>query len=190
MTDLHPALCAEAVWLTVSIAALGSVFHFILRPTLADGFRQKLFAQRRELFLYAYSFRVPFDHPAYLRLRLTMNALIREAKSISVLQIVLVALVLGKPPVVTFESLLVDLEPHVKAKLSAFNERMCLDFGLFTISKSPLGWVMFVLLVLFASVRSGGESLRRAVKNRLSVDAEQLADTLSAGDDCGMTLAA
>ncbi|MGA3043081.1 MAG: hypothetical protein ABSF54_20075 [Bryobacteraceae bacterium] len=77
---------------TILEAAIGScalVFvTFALWPSVRlDVFRQQMFAVRDELFDYAASGKIGFDHPAYRLLRQSMNGFIRYGHRITFFQI-------------------------------------------------------------------------------------------------------
>jgi hypothetical protein len=57
-----------------------------------DSFRQKMFALRDELFDYAESGNLSFDHPAYVELRSLMNGMIRFAHRLTLGQLLVMML--------------------------------------------------------------------------------------------------
>jgi hypothetical protein len=59
------------------------------RSYRVDRFREDLFELRNQLFDFAAAGGIDFDHPAYGRLRVTMNSMIRFAHKVSFLRLVL-----------------------------------------------------------------------------------------------------
>lgn len=59
------------------------VFLILRRMYREDRFRQNMFALRDELFDYALSGKISFDHPAYTILRTSMNGMIRFAHRVT-----------------------------------------------------------------------------------------------------------
>lgn len=74
--------------LLVGFGAIWVLFHFGFRPLLVDEFRQRLFRQRDELFLFAADGGVAFDAAAYRALRDRINALIRFAQRVSLIRFI------------------------------------------------------------------------------------------------------
>jgi hypothetical protein len=109
--------------------------------------------------------------------------MLREAEEISIVQLLLTAWLLGKPPVPAFDELLVDLDEQERIAMSHFHERMCSAFGWHVIVSSPLAWAVFCGAMAWWLISS------REVGEALSNDAEQLADTISIADDCDMAAA-
>jgi hypothetical protein len=80
MADLELALSLLVLW----VLAFGC-----WRPYRADQLRQELFGLRDQLFDYAAGGGVSFDHPAYTRLRTTLNGMIRFAHRVTFLRLCL-----------------------------------------------------------------------------------------------------
>lgn len=74
----------------VSLALLWFFLFWLYKDLCVDHFRQRVFALRDELFDAATSGKIPFDHKAYGRLRVTMNGAIRFAYQISLLHFLVV----------------------------------------------------------------------------------------------------
>jgi hypothetical protein len=75
-----------AVVLQFSVVAfLWSILVFKVIPDARlDGFRQKMFSIRDEMFDYAADGNIAFDHPAYVMLRHQMNGFIRHGHQLTV----------------------------------------------------------------------------------------------------------
>jgi len=69
-------------WLLV--AGMWVCVYVCLRPYRLDALRDDLFEIRHRLFMYAASGAIPFDHPAYGRVRQNINCLIRFAEKLTV----------------------------------------------------------------------------------------------------------
>jgi hypothetical protein len=69
----------EQIMSLLGLIALWAFWYYLWKPQRVDIFRQKLFCLRSDLFDLAAKGTVPFDHPAYMQLRLLINGLIRFA---------------------------------------------------------------------------------------------------------------
>jgi len=67
----------------IGIVALMVGWQFVLKPTLVDGFRQRLFALRHDLFLFMAGGHVSSRDPVYVNFRETLNFLIRYAERLT-----------------------------------------------------------------------------------------------------------
>lgn len=70
---------SAAMHLTLGLILLWILIFGLAREYRTDALRDRLFAVRDKLFDYAQQGGVPFDHPAYVKLRLLINSLIRFA---------------------------------------------------------------------------------------------------------------
>ena len=67
------------------VALLWAILVFKIIPDARlDGFRQKMFSIRDEMFDYAADGKISFDHPAYVMLRHQMNGFIRHGHQLTV----------------------------------------------------------------------------------------------------------
>jgi len=129
-----------------------------------DRFRQELFAVRDELFDFAASGRISFEHPAYGMLRSTMNGFLRWAESLHLLQVALWHFAerrSGSAPDPGFEvrwtQALSDLDPETQDAVQALRNRMhehlvrYLVFGspalMLTVIFPVLTWLVGVTLI-------------------------------------------
>jgi hypothetical protein len=74
---------------TVFLIILIAVGFWLWPCVRLDSFRQNMFGLRDELFDYAASGRIAFDHPAYRLLRQSMNGFIRHAHRLTFFQVVM-----------------------------------------------------------------------------------------------------
>lgn len=83
----------------LNIGAVALVFIALYRvifPGLVADFRHELFALRRQLFLYMAKGNIEPNHPAYVRLRSTINGLLFRAEFVTGLQLLVSAFVAVK----------------------------------------------------------------------------------------------
>jgi len=78
---------------TIGLLVFGLICFWLWPGVRVDSFRQNLFALRDDLFDYAASGQISFQHPAYRLLRQSMNGFIRYAHRIGVFQIVMTVLI-------------------------------------------------------------------------------------------------
>jgi hypothetical protein len=84
---LHIVFALASLWLLI----------FVLRRRYCeDKFRDELFTLRDELFDYAASGNIEFDHHAYTLLRTRMNGIIRYAHRASLMQILVPSFLIRK----------------------------------------------------------------------------------------------
>ena len=73
----------------ISLAGLWWILHWLYRDYKVDQFRQRMFAVRDDLFDFAASGSISFQHPAYRMLRFLINGYIRFGHRISILPVFL-----------------------------------------------------------------------------------------------------
>jgi len=141
-----------------------------------DCFRQKMFKVRDDLFDYAASGRVSFDHPAYRLLRQSMNGFIRYGHQLSFYRFTMTWLewkiLEGRASFQwrdRWRAALGSLDDETRADLENFRDRAELHVATRMIFGSPV--LIFILLVtiivtLFhVGVRSAGDLLRVALSD-------------------------
>ena len=74
---------AEILLIWIDLALLYVIVFVLLRKYRVDALRHKLFVVRGELFDYALSSGLAFDDPAYVRLRSSINSMLRFAHKVS-----------------------------------------------------------------------------------------------------------
>jgi hypothetical protein len=83
---------ATSIHIYLALSLLWFVLLILRRSYREDRFRQNMFALRDELFDYAHSGAILFEHPAYAILRTSMNGMIRFAHRVSISHMVSVYL--------------------------------------------------------------------------------------------------
>jgi hypothetical protein len=175
-------MTTNGVELTVVIETASSLAGLVLLwlllwPQLQiDTFRQGVFAVRDELFLYAASGKIGFDHAAYRLLRKSMNGYIRYGHRLGPFQMLLTVIewrVLEiKPDLSWFEkwesALKTIPDPEVREALKIFHRR-AENLALTTVvSRSAIltGMVFItsIVLVLHGQARGLHQVMRRASK--------------------------
>jgi hypothetical protein len=172
---------ARAVWLGLGILALMLVWRTIFVPAIIDHFRQDLFALRRELFLMMADGKIEPTHPAYVRLRSTMNGLLRFAERVSLVRVTLTMMSLRPLPRRKTQDLIETCEDdEVRAKLEEINSNVGVCFAALSVFASPVGWLLLVVLVVgsavFATCRRITPAMFRA---KLGRRAEPIAEVVS-----------
>lgn len=179
---------AESIRVVLSLLVLMGVVQFLVIPSLLAGFRQRLFGLRRELFLFAAHGHVSFSDPAYVRLRMTINGLLRFAERATFTRVIVTILVTKKATDASFvplDDLLADIEDEeVREQMRIFSSRIGLAFLWQTLLTSPVAWALCVL-ILFAFVAvwimEGGPF--SAIAKLLGRRVEPVAEALS-GNTC------
>src|SRR5258708_3865917 len=142
-----------------SLLGFGFLFAWLVRDYRLDALRQRLFNIRAELFDFADSGAIDFDHPAYGMLRSRLNRLIRFAHRFTSVELLLILLLPS-------EYLKIDDEPQqewltaldtvpsveVRNQLSEYNKQMLVAI-VKHLMYSPIIGVCSPLIVLVAFSR-------------------------------------
>lgn len=118
----------EAIHVSISCLGLWLLCCVFVKDYRLDALRQRLFRLRGELFDYAASGAIAFDHPAYGMLRARINRLIRFAHRFTSTQLVLVLAFepdVPTDPLKQWNSALATVESEaVQEALRDFNSKM------------------------------------------------------------------
>src|SRR5258708_37476155 len=74
---------ASTIHLVVALTAMWVLVFLFWKPYRIDAFRQRLFALRDDLFSYAETGQIRFDHPSYIYLEKSINRAIRLAEQLT-----------------------------------------------------------------------------------------------------------
>lgn len=136
---------ATTFLVVVASTAIFATALSALRMYSRDAFRQRAFALRDELFLYAADGNVPFDHPAYWRLRLMMNATIRFTHRMTFGELILPMCVLGvtkyesieDSPYQRWQEALSECHPDVRKALVDYQRRFSELIAVYVLAANP-----------------------------------------------------
>jgi hypothetical protein len=151
--DVH---IAATIHLAFALVCLWVLVFMCWRTYRVDALRQQLFALRDELFDYATSGAISYDDPAYGKLRLLMNGMIRFAHRLSFPRLLLAVVVNSLWPDPYLMNVLKDWhksieaipQPETRKKLHEFNCRMNDMLIRHLLTGSP---TFLILLVFFAA---------------------------------------
>lgn len=144
------AALTEVVTSLLSVAGLLLLLRLYLGYSV-DRFRQEMFALRDEVFDFAATGQIAFQHPAYGLLRLTMNGFVRWADRLHLLNIAVLVLVSRRDDLkqnafdVKWEKALVGLDAGVQKQLNSYRDRMHQILGAYLLLRSPMLVVTFIL---------------------------------------------
>jgi hypothetical protein len=158
----------------VLLMGLGVILFWLWPSVRLDCFRQEMFAVRDELFDYASSGRIAFNHPAYRLLRQSMNGFIRYGHQVSFYQFIMTWLTWkvleGRESFkwkTKWEAALGSLDDQTRKELSAFHERATMCVIERIVFGSPIlifSLVVSALIILFhAGWKSAGELMTAAL---------------------------
>jgi hypothetical protein len=129
----------------ISICGLWVLLFKFIRDLQVDRFRQALFDLRDSLFDFAADGSIAFDHPAYGKLRMTINGLIRYGHRISLLQYACHSLFnrscfqhAGHVYAREWENVTADLAEPTRRELKLFRRKMNLLVIEHMVKNSPL----------------------------------------------------
>lgn len=126
MTDIKATAVATSL---ISLAGLLLLLR-LYRDYSVDRFREEMFALRDEMFDFAAAGGIAFGHPAYGRLRLTMNGFARRAAGMRLLEIVIFRALFrrDRDEIAEFdadwEKTLDGLDDAARRRLNDFRDRM------------------------------------------------------------------
>jgi len=170
---------------TIGLVMLCIIVFWLWPCVRLDAFRQNLFALRDELFDYAATGRISFDHPAYRLLRQSMNGFIRYAHRISVFQVTM-TLFMWKAirPVepkydwtTKWEQALASIQDNeVRDKLKEFHAQVGLMVAERIVLGSPI-LIAFLIVCLVADLcRQGWKSAQAAFSQAVVEAASRAVD--------------
>lgn len=163
-----PVSSANGVWLGVSVIALAVVFQYVVLATLTDGFRDRLFSLRRELFLLVARGEISRNDRAYRHLRDDLNTYIRYAERMTFARTVMIPLA-----VLAFgdnrvkrnadrhhaETINGVVDDNLRMALRRIDDQAAQAIALHVLASSPVVWVFAVIALPFAllvALASGG----------------------------------
>ena len=118
----------HAFFTSVSVLLVWILLYVLAKDYRLDALRQRLFDLRGDLFDYAASGAISFDHPAYGMLRTRINRLIRFAHRFSSTQLLLVVTFVETPvddPLREWTQAVESVDSaDVRKRLYAFNSKM------------------------------------------------------------------
>jgi len=173
-----PQSVATAVSTALCLAGLWIVLTRFYPSFMTDAFRQSIFELRDRLFDEAAEGAIPFDHPAYLMLRSTMNGFIRFAHRLQLLELVVLFAIAtrsqssreaGEEFGKRWDEALHDLDESARAKLEAYKREMNRLVLTHLIWRSPLlvFTAVIPLLLMVAANRALNYSRRFVAVERL-----------------------
>ena len=160
------------------------VFFWFWPCVRLDSFRQNMFGLRDEVFDYAASGRISFDHPAYRLLRQSMNGFIRHAHRLTVFQIVMNTLawkMAGETPTydwtTRWNAALASIKDRaVMADLIKFHERETMLVSERVVLGSPLLVAILMIGFTLSLFRLGLTSLKAAFYTAVSATTARIID--------------
>jgi hypothetical protein len=153
--QINPTELGRLVWFVFSICALMAAWQVAVVPTLQDCFRLKLFGIRRRLFLYMADGNIEANHPAYTRLRSSINASLRFTERLSFVRVVVGALMSRSEISEQNEqrkAAMSSTTPEVQNQLEKYNNELGKAISLHLLAVSPSLWLIVIGLVLTALV--------------------------------------
>ncbi len=140
-----------------AILAMIFLWQACIRRYLLDSFRQRLFEIRDNLFDYALENKIPFSIDVYVRLRMAINARIRYAHRITLIDLLGGLIFANKMrPVVEeeenkFKNGLAQLSEEHRKHFVEVKERFDKETAFFFLRSNPVVFiaVFFVVLVMF-----------------------------------------
>jgi len=149
-----------------------------------DIFRQKMFALRDELFDYAESGRIGFNHPAYRLLRQSMNGFIRYGHRLTFFQINLMMLYwkfgASQPPMDWTEkwnrAIATVNDEQVRENLVKFHERSIMLVSERLVLGSPVLLLVLFVGLLIGLFNLGWKSAKAAFNRAIAETTSRLID--------------
>lgn len=167
----------------ILLGAAWSLLFWLWSAVRLDCFRQRMFEVRDELFDYAASGRISFDHPAYRLLRQSMNGFIRYGHQLSFSQFVMTWLswkaMEGRDSFrweTKWHEALNTLGPETRRDLLQFHARAALHVGERIVFGSPILTLSLCISVLAVLFHQSWMSVRDLMRAALSETVSRLVD--------------
>jgi hypothetical protein len=170
---------------TIGLLVFGLICFWLWPGVRVDSFRQNLFALRDDLFDYAASGQISFQHPAYRLLRQSMNGFIRYAHRIGVFQIVMTVLIrrVTHPAKQEYDwtrkweqALESVKDREVRTRLEEFHSRVGLMVAERVVLGSPLLISLLVAVLAADLFRRGWKSAQGAFRDAVVEAAARAVD--------------
>jgi hypothetical protein len=183
---------ADGLWVGLSMLFLVLTFQYVFLPTLVDGFRDRLFAIRRDLFRLVAANRIAPTDPAYVNLRRTLNCMIAYAGKLTFLRgFIIPALTMAglsrrapqRHPSLRDEAITAVTNEELREELRAIDDRMANAVAIHVMVSSPVAWVAvlfalpvaIVIALIAGTVETLQENVVAQVSDRVECEAELLA---------------
>ncbi len=167
---------AAELWLVIGLFLCWILVFVCWMDYRVDLLRQELFALRSELFDYAADGNIEFGSPAYCRLRILTNALIRFAHKLNFPRLVLATVVAAKHAesggrmfMREWASDLEKVPPEVRERLVTIHQRIVAAYMSHILAGSP------ILRLASLAAMLGFIKTERSAERRLSEVAEEQA---------------
>lgn len=166
---------------TLTLFALVAAFQFVVLPSLVEGFRQRIFNLRRDMFLLLVDHGLRPDEPAYTHLRSTMNGVLRFAERLTLTRLLLHGTIFRKQTQAYARKLQQNLanieDAALREHLIQYRQRLGQEIVRHVITVSPIAWVLLVLaspVLLLVFLFEGVQALGKLSQNALRVLAGHL----------------
>ena len=145
ITNLESA--AAAFRLVLTIGAIGLSWQYILKPSLINRFRQRIFSTRRDMFIFMANGHIDRRHPAYVNLRTVMNSMLRYAGGLGFVRTVLVVLCLRQATACFTREIDRDIESiqddAVRRQMRKYDAMVSSEIRILFATISPISWLAF-----------------------------------------------
>lgn len=175
-----PKNAADGVWLGFSVIVLVASFQLVLLPTMVDGFRDRLFTLRRELFLLAADGRIAPTHPAYAYLRNALNAHIRYAERITFVRGFLAPMLAMtiRPTLVRHRRGVDEVaaaisDEDVRSAIFKIRNGMYAATAWHVVATSPIAWIVALIVVPIAVITAAVAGTIGALKAKLVTEVSE-----------------
>ncbi len=154
---MNTEIAAKLIVTAISAVGLWYGFFFLYKEHTVNEFRHRMFALRDQLFDEAAAGLIPFNHPAYGMIRITMNGFIRFGHRISLFELAVSYFVTNKDKsaVKSYFSKLSEamksLDQETADKLRSYQARMIQLVLIQAFAASPV--FLFFLLAYFVPVK-------------------------------------
>src|SRR5258708_22697110 len=174
---------ATIVQTTIGLLIVCVILFWLWPCVRLDAFRQDMFAVRDELFDYAASGQISFQHPGYRLLRQSMNGFIRYGHRISVFQITMTILMwktmgpVERDWTKKWEKALTSIEdPELNTKFEEFHARVGVMVAARIVLGSPLMSAFLIVFLIADLFRQGWKSAQGAFSQAVVEAASRAVD--------------
>src|SRR5260221_5341296 len=180
LMPFDPKHAADGVWLGFSVLVLVASFQIVFLPTMVDGFRDRMFALRRELFVLVVDDRIVPTHPAYVYLRNALNAHIRYAERVTFVRGFLAPMLAMaiRPTLIRHRRSIDEVaatigDEDVRSAICKIRDGMYAATAWHVLATSPIAWIVALVVVPIAVVGAVVAGTIGALKAKLVTEVSE-----------------
>jgi len=157
---------------TMLLLALSFILWYgLYRPILLEGYRQRLFEIRHQLFMFAAKGHLSFDSPIYDEVNDSINGYIKVAHRLTLFNLFLISilhrktLTNGQDTCGLYSVVSGISEDNIRNEIQDIVDKIYLVSGLYLALTTPLLWLPLLVTALFALIPLGCKTIKQETGN-------------------------